>query len=83
MAESERFSFAEHPQFWLIPPALSVLVAAQVNRRKLAPEMLAAIRYAATIVLYLSSTSETSLLEAVLIGPVRCIVGTVIRPVDV
>jgi uncharacterized membrane-anchored protein YitT (DUF2179 family) len=37
---------------------LSVLAAAQVNRNRLPPATLAAIRYAATIVLYLSSTSE-------------------------
>jgi hypothetical protein len=48
----------ENPQLWLIPPALSVLAAAQVNRQRLAPEALAAIRYAATIVIYVSSTSE-------------------------
>jgi hypothetical protein len=47
-----------NPQFWLIPPALSVLAAAQVNKNRLPPATLAAIRYAATIVLYLSSTSE-------------------------
>jgi hypothetical protein len=55
---NSHLSFAANPQLWLIPPALSVLVAAQVNRRRLAPEMLAAIRYAATIVIYVSSTSE-------------------------
>ena len=47
-----------NPQLWLIPPALSVLVAAQVNRHRLTPETLAGIRYAATIVIYVSSTSE-------------------------
>ncbi|MDX1946404.1 MAG: hypothetical protein SFU86_13470 [Pirellulaceae bacterium] len=52
------FSFTANPQFWLIPPALSVLIAAQVNRRRLDPAALTAIRYAATIVIYLSSTSE-------------------------
>jgi hypothetical protein len=52
------FDFADHPQLWLIPPALSVLAAAQVNRHRLPAEALAAIRYAATIVIYVSSTSE-------------------------
>jgi hypothetical protein len=52
------FDFAAHPQLWLIPPALSVLAAAQVNRHRLQPEALTAIRYAATIVIYVSSTSE-------------------------
>jgi hypothetical protein len=48
----------QNPQLWLIPPALSALAAAQVNRRRLAPDMLAAIRYAATVVIYVSSTSQ-------------------------
>jgi hypothetical protein len=52
------FQFATNPQLWLIPPALSVLAAAQMNRRRLAPETLAGIRYAATLVIYVSSTSE-------------------------
>ncbi len=52
------FNFAAHPQLWLIPPALSVLAAAQVNRHRLPAEALTAIRYAATIVIYVSSTSE-------------------------
>ncbi|HEX5105514.1 MAG TPA: hypothetical protein VFV87_16965, partial [Pirellulaceae bacterium] len=52
------FNFAAHPQFWLIPPAISVLLAAQVNRHRLQPHVLTAIRYAATVVIYVSSTSE-------------------------
>ncbi|MEX2026647.1 MAG: hypothetical protein WEH44_05090, partial [Pirellulaceae bacterium] len=43
---------------WLIPPAVSVLVAAHLNRDRLDPKLLTAVRYAATIVIYLSSTSE-------------------------
>jgi hypothetical protein len=35
-----------------------VLIAAQLNRQRLPTEMLAGIRYAATIVIYVSSTSE-------------------------
>ena len=52
------FNFLEHPQFWLIPPAASVLVAAQLNRRRLDPPVLIAVRYICMIVIYLSSTSE-------------------------
>ena len=28
----EDYNFLEHPQLWLIPPALCVLAAAQINR---------------------------------------------------
>jgi hypothetical protein len=57
LSESD-LAFLANPQLWLIPPALSVLVAAQLNRRRLAPEALAGVRYAATTVIYVSSTSE-------------------------
>src|SRR5438046_1885295 len=58
LAETEGFSISQHPQLWLIPPALSVLIAAQLNRQRLTTEVLAGIRYAATTLIYLSSTSE-------------------------
>jgi hypothetical protein len=52
------FDFTQNPQFWLIPPAVSVLIGAQVNRQRLDPKLLSAIRYGAITVIYLSSTSE-------------------------
>ena len=48
------------PQMWLIPPALSVLAAAQWNRRRLTEAQLAAIRYPAITLLYVSSAGEMS-----------------------
>ena len=58
LGDIDSLSFAEHPQFWLIPPAISVLAAAQLNRDRLAPQQLGFIRYVAIVVIYLSSTSE-------------------------
>jgi hypothetical protein len=55
------FDFTQNPQFWLIPPAVSILIGAHVNRQRLDPKLLTTIRYAATIVIYLSSTSEVFL----------------------
>lgn len=52
------FAFWQHPQFWLIPPAVSALAAGQLNRRQLKPAQLAALRYASVLVIYLSSSSE-------------------------
>lgn len=46
------------PQLWLIPPAVSVLLAAQLNHRRLTPTQLSSIRYPALIVIYLSSTGD-------------------------
>jgi len=42
------FSITEHPQLWLIPPAVSTLVAVHLSRH----------RYICMAVIYLSSTSE-------------------------
>jgi hypothetical protein len=58
LAGTEDFTFAAHPQFWLIPPAVSALVAAQINRRRLSEPQLTAIRYAAMSLVYLSSSVE-------------------------
>jgi hypothetical protein len=54
----EGYRLLEHPQLWLIPPALSVLVAAYVNRRQLSQPQLTAIRYASSTVIYVSSTAD-------------------------
>lgn len=54
----------DNPQFWLIPPAVSVLVAAHINRHRLKPDALSAIRYVALIVIYVSSTWEIFLHQA-------------------
>lgn len=53
-----QFSFFEHPQLWLIPPALSVLAASQLLRERLTPTQLGLIRYVSSFVIYLSSTGE-------------------------
>lgn len=58
LMEHRGIHFTDHPQFWLIPPAAAVLLAAQLNRARLTTEQLTATRYFATIIIYLSSTSE-------------------------
>lgn len=54
----ENLTFGQHPQFWLIPPAVSLIIAAQLNRARLNDTQLAGIRYAAMLVIYLSSAAE-------------------------
>jgi hypothetical protein len=56
--EYKGLSFTEHPQLWLIPPALSVLLAGFLNRERLSPEQSAALRYGSAIVIYASSTAD-------------------------
>lgn len=46
------------PQVWLIPPALSLLVAGQLNRKRLSEAQLTAIRYFSALVIYAASTAE-------------------------
>jgi hypothetical protein len=52
------FGILEHPQLWLIPPALCALVAGFINRERLTADQSAALRYAAAIVIYASSTAD-------------------------
>ncbi|WP_442511922.1 hypothetical protein SH528x_003672 [Novipirellula sp. SH528] len=58
LAQRPGWSFFSHPQFWLIPPAICVLIVAQMNREQLEARFLAAIRYSATILIYVSSTAD-------------------------
>ncbi len=51
-------AFLLHPQMWLIPVALTILVAAELNRDRLAPPQLAGVRYLALIGIYVSSTAD-------------------------
>ncbi len=47
-----------HPQVWLIPPALVVLIAGQIHRRQLSDAQLGALRYAMILQIYVSSAGE-------------------------
>lgn len=51
-------SLLTRPQMWLIPPALSVLAAAQFNRNRIGEAQLTSIRYLAVTVIYVSSSGE-------------------------
>ncbi|MEE3372392.1 MAG: hypothetical protein VX346_23855 [Planctomycetota bacterium] len=57
----EYFQFTRHPQLWLIPPAISVLAAIQLNRSLLTPAQISFTRLACVAVIYVSSTSEVFL----------------------
>jgi hypothetical protein len=52
------FSFSQHPQLWVIPPALCVFAAAQLLRDRLSANQLAGARYASVGSIYVASTSE-------------------------
>jgi len=52
------FSFAQHPQLWVIPPALCVFAAGQIFKQGLTTQQLAMIRYLSIGSIYVASTSE-------------------------
>lgn len=50
--------FLVHPQLWLIPPAMAVLVAEYLNHDRLSRQQSDAVRYLALSVIYVSSTAD-------------------------
>jgi hypothetical protein len=52
------FQFLQHPQLWLIPVALSVLIAAYLNEDKLSEDQMTGIRYLSLVTIYVSSTAD-------------------------
>lgn len=58
LQRSNDLGFLAHPQVWLIPAALSVLLAAHLNRRQLSAEQLTTLRYTSLMVVYVSSTAD-------------------------
>jgi hypothetical protein len=52
------WAFLVHPQLWLVPLALIVLVSEHLNRQRLGPAASATLRYAGLGLLYLSSTAD-------------------------
>lgn len=50
--------FTQHPQLWLIPPAIVALAAEHLNRRRLTTTQAAGLRYAALATLYASSAAD-------------------------
>jgi hypothetical protein len=51
-------SFLSHPQLWLVPFAVIVLVAENLNRDRLGEAQAAALRYVGLLVIYISSTAD-------------------------
>jgi hypothetical protein len=56
--ETSEYHFFQHPQMWLIPAAVSVLVAAHLNRKEFTPAQMTSIRYVCLAIIYVSSTAD-------------------------
>ncbi|SMP59100.1 hypothetical protein SAMN06265222_106163 [Neorhodopirellula lusitana] len=63
LTQSPGWGFLTHPQAWLIPPAACVLAIAHWQRQSLDPKLGSAIRYAATLTIYLASTADMLISE--------------------
>ena len=57
------WGFLSHPQAWMIPPAVCVLVVSHFYRDALQPSVSSGVRYASTLVIYISSTADMLLQE--------------------
>jgi hypothetical protein len=55
---TEDYQFLQHPQLWLVPVALSVLIAAYLNEEKLTEDQMAGVRYLSLVTIYVSSTAD-------------------------
>jgi hypothetical protein len=53
-----KLDFIHHPQLWLIPAALVLLVAEYFNRQRLGAQQAGALRYFALMAIYVSSTAD-------------------------
>ena len=54
----EGIGFLVHPQLWLVPMALIVLVSEFFHRDHLTPELASGLRYGGLVMLYISSTAD-------------------------
>jgi len=58
LQRTENYQFLQHPQLWLIPVALCVLLAAHLNEDDFTEDQMASTRYLALVTIYLSSTAD-------------------------
>ena len=56
--QTSEYRFWQHPQLWLIPAAVSVLIAAHLNRKDFSESQMTGIRYLTLVTIYVSSTAD-------------------------
>jgi hypothetical protein len=52
------YQFLQHPQLWLVPVALSALIAAYLNEDRLNEDQMTGVRYLSLLTIYVSSTAD-------------------------
>jgi hypothetical protein len=55
---TDNYQLLQHPQLWLIPVALSVLLAAYLNEKNLSEDQMTGVRYLSLVTIYVSSTAD-------------------------
>jgi hypothetical protein len=55
---TDDYQFLQHPQLWLIPIALSALIAAYLNEENLSEDQMTGVRYLSLVTIYVSSTAD-------------------------
>ena len=50
--------FFQHPQLWLVPVAISGLIAAYLNEDRLSEDQMTGVRYLSLVTIYVSSTAD-------------------------
>ena len=58
LSHRERLSLLAHPQLWVIPPALCILIGGHLNRARLTRSQRTSIQYSALMAIYLASTCD-------------------------
>jgi fructose-specific phosphotransferase system IIC component len=56
--KTDGLGILDHPQLWLIPPSLCVLVASYLNRDRLSPAEMTTVRYLCSTTIYAASTAD-------------------------
>ena len=89
LVQQDGWGFVAHPQMWLIPPAVCVLLVVHLYRNRLQPSVASAVRYVATLVIYVSSTADMLLQQIgqnisgpiilVLLALIGMVVGVILR----
>ena len=76
LVQTPDWGFLAHPQAWLIPPAVCVLLATHLHRKDLGTTAASSIRYATTLVIYITSTADMLIqgIGSTIWGPIVLIV---------
>jgi hypothetical protein len=72
LAQTPSWDFLSHPQAWLLPPAVCVLIATHLHRDRLGETLASQIRYGATLAIYVTSTADMLLQDigSTISGPI-------------